>query len=381
MSRGKIVKPLIGAITEDALTTLIPGTSTIKYLAKRCVPSWLTRDYYLSWDKLNFVLAFYREMSMLRFNLNNKNHVLPQVLSVDNRDGHIALNQIKFKAEKTPFTLDQSCSGVSDKIFRRYRIFLATRRRKYFNGQLLRLSGVFSNGGNLTLAYQRVFYESVCRTNLVLDAREKADLHSIREIIHPGGRLEPLEASRIANPLGVNFLLFTADGRAVLPKRSRRVIVRPAQLSPSFSGDFEYTDGGGGILGESIIIREGSEEISLLEEHMVPGKISFLGLTRELTRGGKPEMFFAAQTNLTADDFFKLHKGARDQYEFMKASSWVFWPFGEEATKDATSDNDRYALRRSFEELLNAKGDTMSIPLLTNMVLWLRQRVGESFSG
>ena len=167
--------------------------------------------------------------------------------------------------------------GSTYKIFRRYRSFLRTRNRKYFNGQLLRLYRVApASGESLCHHSPSDTSPSVGRTSFEMRGRALRVRVSGRQFIRAGNSIHWTHLA--GNPLGVNFLLFTAYGRAVMPKRSRRVIVRPNQLSPSFSGDFEYTDAGAGKLKNGVVIREGFEEINLVEEHIVKGEIAFLGL-------------------------------------------------------------------------------------------------------
>ena len=383
MSKAATIKSLLSAIAEDLISIPVPVTSTAKLIAGKCVPSWLKGDYYLLWDDVPRIIGFYsgEQGRLLRFRLNTKAYVIPQILEIDNIDSTFSIGSIRFRTASDPYLLDSGMLGLSDALYKKYRWFLWTRLRKYYNGQLLRLSSFTLTRNGVILDSQPVFYESVCRTNLILDAREKAGLPSIRETVQGRGLLEPLASSQLANPLGVNFLLFTADGRAVLPKRSRRVVVRPTQLSPSFSGDFEYTDAGSGALRKGVLIREGFEEINLLEGHIKKEKVWFLGLTRELVRGGKPEMFFIAHTSLTAREYRELHRTARDKYEFASPRSWIFCPFGEAALKETLSEDDKYSLKRTFEDLLINKGNSISVPLLTNLVLWLRQRLGTEFDG
>ncbi|HGY55880.1 MAG TPA: hypothetical protein ENK44_09270 [Caldithrix abyssi] len=54
--------------------------------------------------------------------------------------------------------------------------------------------------------------------------------------------MENLQNSLLANPLGINLLLFTTDGRMVISSRSSRVLVRPNELGPSSFGDLIYMD-------------------------------------------------------------------------------------------------------------------------------------------
>ena len=379
----KNTRLLLGAVAEDLLSTVVPGTNTAKQLFKRMQPEWTSPNHYLRWDDTFAMLAFYHDEQgrCLRFSYDNRKFFIPQVMELSNRENTIPVANIRLKSNSNHFNIDNELLALSNRPFKLYKRFLKSRGKKYYNGQLLRLKDLHSSESKVELVVQPVFYEQVCRTNLILDAKEKGIGRSIRETVSPDGSLEPLINSRLANSLGMNFLLFTADGRAVMPKRSRRVIVRSGQLSPSFSGVMEYTDSGSIKVHQNVLIREGFEEINLLEQHLLKDSIRFLGISRELIRGGKPEMFFTARTSLSVEDFKRMHKTALDRYEFTHPRYWVFWDFGNSALSETLTPNDSYSLRRAFERLLQKHGAEISVPLLTNLVLWLGQQLGDEFSG
>lgn len=379
----KNIKILLAALAEDLVSLKIPGTATAKVITRLLVPDWLKARHYLFWDDMSVVLGFYHHdiPRLLAFVHDGTKFLLPQIMEVDNRNNALLAKNISFKATTSHFRIDNEIRGLSNRSFILYRRFLRLRFRKYFNGQLLRLSDVQCKRVGLELSVQPVFYEDYCRTNLILDAKQGGINRSIRETVQASHQLEALSDSRFANPIGINFLLFTSDGRAILPKRSQRVIIRAGQLSPSFSGVVDYTDAAAKKMKGSILFREGFEEINLLEPHIVEDSVRFLGITRELVRGGKPEIFFSARTLLTLENLRTMRGGAPDKFESTYSRSWVFWDFGSSALTDTVSENDLYGLRRSFDELLKQHGDKMSVPLLTNVVLWLRQRLGHDFSG
>lgn len=72
------------------------------------------------------------------------------------------------------------------------------------------------------------------------------------------------------------------------------------ELAASISGAVTANDvADGRPIQEHVIIREGLEELGLMRNEIVDESIKFLGLTRELLRGGKPEIFFAMETKLS----------------------------------------------------------------------------------
>lgn len=110
-------------------------------------------------------------------------------------------------------------------------------------------------------------------------------------MVHPNGKLEPFEDSLLANHIGVNVLAFTSEGDLIIPVRSKEVSYAPLELAASISGAVTANDvADGRPIQEHVIIREGLEELGLMRNEIVDESIKFLGLTRELLRGGKPEI-------------------------------------------------------------------------------------------
>jgi len=380
---------ILGAVAEDmlseVLSTLSPlpiPTSTIKALTSALTPVWLRPEYYLRWDDLGYIANYYYRVwpDTLKFRYENQTYSIPQIMIIDNSQADLPLGKIQFRPISSTFTLDAKVTGLTEDHFRKYRQFLRFKRKSYKNGLLLRLSDIVHSQDITLFRVQPVRYEVVCRTNLCLDAKFENQKRSLRDTIHQNGELEPLNQSFLANPMGINCILFTADGKLIMPRRASRVIIRPNQLSPSFSGDFEATDVSripGGL--ETIhVLREGFEELGVLDEYIPEGRIHFLGLGRELVRGGKPEMFFEAHTTLTKEQLLNLHKDAVDSWEFQRRG-WVFWPFDEAVLANGPVNKGRFELRQQFEALLRQEGHRISIPLLTNIVLWMLSKLGGSF--
>lgn len=383
MNRKKHFKELIAAIAEDGISALGVPTSTLKKIGQWVYPDWLLSQYYLKWNDIFYISSFYREENLIKFPYKQKNYVLPQVIEVENQNLKISLDKIWISPNDKTFELSQSIKGRTDISFARYRKYLKWKRKKYHEGRLARLSNIKREHDRILLEMQPVNYETICRTNLCMDAKETKTTKSLREIVHENGKIESLESSPIGNALGVNFILFTADSKLVAPLRSKKVVVRSNQLSPSSSGDFEFSD----IYGENRnisvidILRETTEELNITSDHFSLSDITFIGITRELIRGGKPEMFFFARVPLTQNDFIEKHPLAKDSWEFRnKSKGWVFWQFDEKLFLDDITDEGKFNIQTDFERLLNSEGHRISVPLLTALILLMRHKLSNTFN-
>lgn len=374
---------LISAIAED-VTSAMTGlpVSTLKKLGEISIPNWMKADYYVKWNEVLFFPAFYKNLKLLKFPYKKKSYILPQIIEIENKDNGISLDDIFINPDNEKFELDPSVIGLTDKCFANYRRYLLIKRKKYHEGRLARLKKITIENNTISLNVQPVSYQSVCRTNLCLDAKETIESKSLREVVHKSGKIEKLEDSPMGNALGINFLLFTADGRLVAPYRSKKVVVRASQLSPTSSGDFEFSDVYGDKRSISTVqlFRESIEELYISNEHITDNEITFLGVTRELVRGGKPEMFFMAKTILTQKEFLNKHPLAKDKWEFeKKGKGWVFWPFDENLFSDTISETDKYNIQTDFDKFLDSHGSKISVPLLTGLILFLRLRLHNAF--
>lgn len=88
-----------------------------------------------------------------------------------------------------------------------------------FDGENARLIGVSEK----SLRFQGCSYFDYVSTNLALDYPLDVG-GSLRKQVHAQGRLEPLEASMLANSCGVNGLVFSRDGQLIIQHRSRHVL-------------------------------------------------------------------------------------------------------------------------------------------------------------
>jgi len=159
-----------------------------------------------------------------------------------------------------------------------------------------------------------------------------------------------------------------------MQERSRKVAFRTNELCPSASGTFSLMDVPLAriTLKEVPKLREAFEEIGVIETDIPPDQIFFLGITRELIRGGEPEMFFFAKTNLSEKQVKEKWKDARDGWEAKKLN---FFNFGQIVHKKLSDQMKMHKFLLKVDEFIDRHIDRSSIPLLTNVALWVRYHI------
>lgn len=174
--------------------------------------------------------------------------------------------------------------------------------RKFdFNGATLSVRDYSPDGpdGQFTLSMRRSCYYSYLVTNCVPEADTIPGL-PVRQMLEPGKRLNRLADSFCENHLGLSALLITGDGYVVLPVRGMNLNVARGQVASSISGaaNIQTCMDTNSVSPEAWFLTELGEELpgiiapeDLGEEW--PERTRFLGMTRELRRLGKPEVFFA----------------------------------------------------------------------------------------
>jgi len=146
----------------------------------------------------------------------------------------------------------------------------------------------------------------------------------------------------------------------------------PSEFSSSISGAVSSHDVSSGMpIDKQSIIREGIEELGLKRTDILNESIKFLGLTRELIRGGKPELFFSMQTILTTMDIQKRWSKAKDKWE---NKTLEFHHFDKFILNPLSSEKEQDNFQTEIDELFNKYGAKMSLPLITNLALWIRYK-------
>jgi hypothetical protein len=370
----KILSKALGqALVEDGISMLGLPVSTFKWAKSKLLPQKLKQVYYFSPNEA-MIWSLYNPQNhnYLQIKHGTNYHYLPVCIEFDNSKIDITLKNIKTNFSENTFKLDEEFESASAHFFQNYRFMLRLYLKKYFDGELARLKSISKNNRGITLYLQPVRYNTVCKTHMCLDAPISSQSDTLRYRAHRANGLEDLAKSRLANALGVNTLLFTADGELIIQKRSKSVVISHSQLAPPSSGDFEADDFRPNPSDfESVpIFRESKEEVHIHREDLQIDSVKFLGITRELARGGKPEMFFMAYTKLSSKQIKTLRRSARDKWE---SSKLIFWPFGSEVLQKNIDSDQQFVIRKSMDELLNKYRQSMSIPLLTALAFWQKR--------
>lgn len=349
----------IGAL-KIADSSLSGGTITILFDTLR--PFWPVRDRIegLNWE-LDIHSAYSAEMpKLLRVDDAQPELVLPQVPLFLPQPGFDP-KSVGLELMEEDFRPDFAFREVVD----RYAATARNGRKRFFNGKNARLLEANAQ----RFVFQGSSYFDYLGTNLALDA-EQGPFGSLRRQISPQGSLEPLAESVLANATGINGLMFTSDGHMILQRRRDNVIIRPSQICPGFSGTIEKVDvesalARGGSLADLSSAREMVEETGV--EYSEIKSVKFLGITRELVRGGAPEMFYAVDLSIP-------HTSAKNRPRKDEEGDILFVDLGLYRRADGLPKSSHITLTMLLERLADAVQGKHSLPLITNLVLWHRAK-------
>lgn len=184
-----------------------------------------------------------------------------------------------------------------------------------YNGLTLSLNNIIAHGGRLSMNFCRSSYYDYLLTNMIPEYEILSGL-TVRDYLEASGKktLNDLNVSLAENHLGISCLvtiLIEEDSHEndylIIPKRSMDTTVFKGQLAPSVSGaaNIDTCSKNGEVSIANFFCQEIDEEISpLLKKLYCDGsydlfKPNFLknadlvGISRELKRLGKPELFFS----------------------------------------------------------------------------------------
>ena len=292
-------------------------------------------------------------------------HQIPQVVVLfghpDVSDSDIAIS------------LDATNIRLDDLVTEGFDYYRRQKGKSFYDGELARVKGWKAT--TRELAFQGVSFFDFLKTNLSLD-HGRFPLPTLRETSIIEGKLQPFDRSILANATGVNGLAFSNDGFMVFQVRNEKVVMRPNQACSAFSGFIDKSDIENAVsryahptLANVDRVRELLEEVGIRTQE-IKG-YTFLGITRELHRGGMPELFYAVDVELSKREI--LERYHRDDEGLVSAVE-----FGRFARRlpldvqDAHHNAGPPPLRGLLKKIEQTTGSTISIPFLTNLVLWYR---------
>lgn len=353
---------------------------------------WLRRSYFLldDWDA---VCSFYRTVAaggtpksidFLRDPVSGKN--IPQIVIFDNIRNPTPLDRLILEKTSRAFPKNETIDAATEESFERWKVSkrfldfpgsLASDYSPYYTENSLRLVEIKKEYGNIIFVVQPVGFEQYIRTNLCIDFKKNKHEQSLREKWHQEGRLDSLGETPFANICGISSLLFTLDGQLIVPERSTVVGVFPGKHSPSSSGSVALDD----VPEPQITMRhfrwfrEGIEELGLEDNDILPSTGRFLGVTRELVRGGQPEMFWSGKLKISKAQLEDRFRGARDRWETKKIR---FFNFQDLAFDPLENDLQKEAFQEKIRLLFAEFGGKASLPFATNIALWVQMRLANS---
>jgi hypothetical protein len=347
---------------------------------KKLLPRWLFQEFFLDWELEEWQEIYRNQTGLLSIYYRGVSRVLPQVVVFDNTIEKLGLEQVKFRLNHDKFQLDSNLK--TERIFNLYKNFIWLNKRKLFNEACLRLVSIKLHQASKSVLFetQEADYFDYIQTNLCLDAQLSQENISLRKQLHIEQNshcLEDLDKSRLANIIGINILILTSDGTLIFQRRSSRTLVRPNQICSSVSGTLVKVD-----IPEydkefnleellPLFFREMVEEIGLELSDISRDKIKFLGVTRELIRGGQPEIFLAAQINLDKNKIVRTYNQALDRFE---SKSLLFFDMGSLAIEGLDSQDKKSAFCSKFDELIENYDEAIAAPLWANLALWQKAR-------
>jgi hypothetical protein len=282
----------------DVARALLTNASIPPTITRRLVP-----DPFLRQDPYKDIGDYHDETPIASY--------LPYV-EVKNWCGEIVAGRqpdIKVKILRGEFELESWGIGDGDAIRDEALAVALHEKPKTFNGPAVRVEAAAASDQTLWLTAQRARYFAQRRSNLALDYRFKTSSGSIltlRDLLRQqyGAHLPPLNDKRMANTLGVAALTLVRDGEELTPylvSRAKDVAVfncggewhctasGVAEIEPDRPDrePYFYMD---------TMLKELDEEVGLLQHDL--DFFEPVAFCREMTRAGKPQMFFLGVTSL-----------------------------------------------------------------------------------
>jgi len=347
-------------------------------------------NFHIDWENQYRVTIKENPSAVLSIPTINGEKLLPHLIYFNNISMDTNFHNIKLVVDEGKFEVREDIKIFTRPFFDKMKDNQDCAKGNFFNGKNVRLKSFTKDSDDTVFHVERVDYYDYARTNLVLD---KKDGHqkSLRDKIHGSWCLEPLELSPLGNNLGINYLIFDCRGQLIFKERAAVAFLQGA-FEPSSSGTVEELDSRcygdkfffakamNGILAPGQrSFRETEEEIGLNAEDIL-GHPIFLGITRDLIRGGEPEMFFFAQAKIPFIQIENKWKRAPDRRESSKILAYNFKGYGLDANK-ITSDTEKEKLKgvitQFIEEyhLIGSDGHIKSHTLLANLALWYRYKI------
>jgi hypothetical protein len=181
----------------------------------------------------------------------------------------------------------------------------------YKNDNTIRIQSIYKSANNtVRLTCQKACYHDQVFSHLIVDFEpdEVGNGDSIRNLLRGeyGSKLPPLEDERLVNSAGIACILFYLDEDIWTPLLVPRPRVADNSVAVfqggwhcSASGAAEWNDAKDKRFDRLFVddmYREIKEELGISRDEII--SLDLVSICRELTRAGKPQMFFVGFTSL-----------------------------------------------------------------------------------
>ena len=309
----------------------------------------------------------------LELKINGIEWTIPEVVIFDNSRLHLPPTAITVQVD----TLHPEYT-IPPKIAGRAQDILEEIEHYFYDSTTIRLNEMQINDHRITLTVSKAHYLQFVATNYAMDAllKQKGWTRSLRDIVHPSTRLCRLEDSPLCNHIGVGTFVFTLDNYLVIPVRSRENIATWQQrIGPSIAGATSYDDDMWSFKAGPVAswIREGREELGLENSDFIDENDIFFGITRDLLRGGKPELYFATQLNITKARLEQKFRKARDRWENIELQ----WLEFTNPLTPPTNEEEHATFLQEFIYLLHKYQGLHSRPTQIGFTFWLKYMLSQ----
>ncbi len=354
-------------ISKESLTSSLEEEETPLSIDTKQKPLIPTRFLNMEPEQLIYRYADERE-KLLELKTDNVEWLIPEVIVFDNTRARLPITAIHVQSD----TLHPQYM-IPEKIAGKAKDILEEIEHHFYDSTTIRLNAAYFNNDSLTLTISKAHYLQFVATNYAMDAllKDRGWTRTLRDTVHPDTQLCKLEDSLLCNHIGVGALVFTVDNYLVLPIRSRENIATWQQkIGPSIAGATSYDDDMWTFRAGPVAswIREGREELGLENSDFVEGRDIFFGITRDLLRGGKPEMYFATQLHITRAELEQKFKKARDKWE----NKELRWLEVVNPLTPPTTEQGRTSFLEDFSHLLNLYQDHFSRPAQIAYTFWFK---------
>ena len=238
--------------------------------------------------------------------------------------------EIEVKLLRGDFQLGSWGPGDGDGLREQALAYAKRDEPKTFDGPAVRVEDCTASGSKLWLSVQKASYFDQRKSNLALDYQYRTQTGTVltlRDLMRQefGTSLPPLSDRRMANTLGIAALIMVREGGDFTPylvSRSRDVAVfnRGGEWHCTASGVAELPPGQdrAPYFYKDSMLKELDEEVGILEHELET--LEPVALCREMTRGGKPQMFFLGVTSL---DRAALERKLTEAQGKTEAKGWV----------------------------------------------------------